>query len=37
MLSESFPDYKGLYFFGSRLNNPSEAAAKDSDYDSINI
>ncbi len=37
VLSERFQDYKGMYFFGSRLNNPAAANSNDSDFDVVLI
>jgi hypothetical protein len=36
-LSKSFNDYRGMYFFGSRLNNPADKIHKDTDFDLVLI
>ncbi len=36
-LSQKIADYKGMYFFGSRLNNPEFAASQNSDFDVVLI
>ena len=35
LLSHEIADYKGLYFFGSRLTDPFRAASRKSDFDIV--